>query len=284
MQTISPITEQLIDLSIAEDLAAGDFTTDAIFDEKNNTSGELIAKSDLVLCGRYIFEFIIEKIESRTLGNFQPVTITFYFEDGDSVKKGERIAEFSGSTQILLKAERTALNFLQHMSGVATQTRTLSQMLPNTRLVNTRKVLAGFRELDHYAVRCGGGHSHRFNLGGGVMIKDNHIAAAGSIANAVAKVRDYAPHTLRIEVEVTNLDEVRQALDACADIIMLDNMTHDDMKAACDLIGDKALVEISGNVTTHRAEQIRDLSVYCVSSGSLTHSVTAADISMRFGA
>lgn len=284
MQTISPMTEQIIDLAIAEDLCAGDFTTDAIFGDRDVSRGFLVAKSDLVLCGQNIFSFVVERIEARTLGVFQPVTISFFFEDGARIKAGERIAEFSGSTAILLKAERTALNFLQHLSGVATQTRALCDRLPGVRIVNTRKALAGYRELQHYAVRCGGGHSHRFNLGGGTMIKDNHIAAAGSIAAAVQKVRDYAPHTLRIEVEVTTLDEVRQALQAGADILMLDNMTPESMKQACELIDDRALVEISGNVTVERAEQIRDIPVYCVSCGSLTHSVKAADISMRFGA
>ncbi len=282
MQTISPITEQLIDLAITEDLAAGDFTTDAIFTDNDNSTGYLLAKSDMVLCGQHIFEYIVEKIESRTLGVYQPVTMQFFFRDGDRIAKGQKIAEFSGSTQVLLKAERTALNFLQHMSGVSSQTRQLADLLPGIRVVNTRKALPGLRDLQHYAVRCGGGCSHRFNLGGGTMIKDNHIAAAGSIANAVAKVRAFAPHTLRIEVEVTNLDEVQQALDAKADIIMLDNMKPDEMREACKLIADRALVEISGNVTVERAEQIRDIPVYCVSCGALTHSVHAADISMRF--
>ncbi len=282
MQTISPITEQLIDLAITEDLAAGDFTTDAIFTDDDNSTGYLLAKSDMVLCGQHIFEYIVEKIESRTLGIYQPVTMQFFFRDGDRIAKGQRIAEFSGSTQVLLKAERTALNFLQHMSGIASQTRQLADLLPGIRVVNTRKALPGLRDLQHYAVRCGGGCSHRFNLGGGTMIKDNHIAAAGSIANAVEKVRAFAPHTLRIEVEVTNLDEVQQALDAKADIIMLDNMKPDMMRDACKMIAGKALVEISGNVTVDRAEQIRDIPVYCVSCGALTHSVHAADISMRF--
>ena len=282
MQTISPITEALIDLAITEDLAAGDFTTDAIFTDADNSTGYLLAKSDMVLCGQHIFEYIVEKIESRTLGIYQPVTMQFFFRDGDRIAKGQRIAEFSGSTQVLLKAERTALNFLQHMSGIASQTRQLADLLPGIRVVNTRKALPGLRDLQHYAVRCGGGCSHRFNLGGGTMIKDNHIAAAGSIANAVEKVRAFAPHTLRIEVEVTNLDEVQQALDAKADIIMLDNMKPDMMREACKMIADKALVEISGNVTVDRAEQIRDIPVYCVSCGALTHSVHAADISMRF--
>lgn len=282
MQTISPITEQLIDLALTEDLCTGDFTTDAIFSDRDVAHGKLIAKADLVLCGQHIFNFIVEKIQARALGIYQPVTITFFFDEGARIKKGDIIAEFSGSTQILLKAERTALNFLQHLSGIATQTRQLADLLPNTHVVNTRKALPGLRELQHYAVRCGGGKSHRFNLGGGTMIKDNHIAAAGSIAKAVQKVRDYAPHTLKIEVEVESLEAVRDALDAHADIIMLDNMTPDKMKEACNIIGDKALIEISGNVTVERAEQIRDIPVYCASCGALTHSVHAADISMRF--
>ncbi len=283
MQTISPITEQLIDLTLTEDLACGDFTTDAIFNDTHVSKGYLIAKEELVVCGTDIFEFVVRKIESRTLGSFQPVTITFLVEDGALVSKGTRIAEFSGSTPVLLKAERTALNLLQHMSGVATQTHRIAEVLgPDIRLTNTRKTLPGLRELQHYAVRCGGGHSHRFNLGGGVMIKDNHIAAAGSIAKAVAKCRDFAPHTLKIEVEVTNLDEVQQALDAGADIIMLDNMSHDEMIEACKHIGTRALVEISGNVTLEKASQIKDIPVYCASCGALTHSSHGADISMRF--
>lgn len=275
------MTEQIIDIALTEDLCGGDFTTDAIFKDSDVSKGKLIAKSDLVLCGQHIFTYIIEKIESRAFGIYQPVTIQFFFEDGALVPKGATIAEFSGSTQILLKAERTALNFLQHMSGIATQTHALCTLLPGVRVVNTRKALPGLRELQHYAVRCGGGHSHRFNLSGGTMIKDNHIAAAGSIAKAVQKVRDFAPHTLRIEVEVTNPAEVQQALEAKADVIMLDNMTPDAMREACNLIGDKALVEISGNVTLERAEQIKGIPVYCVSCGALTHSVHAADISMR---
>ncbi|MBO5753671.1 MAG: carboxylating nicotinate-nucleotide diphosphorylase [Proteobacteria bacterium] len=281
MQTISPLTEQIIDIALTEDLCGGDFTTDAIFKDSDVSKGKLVAKSDLVLCGQHIFTYIIEKIEARAFGIYQPVTIQFMFDEGAEVPKGATIAEFSGSTQILLKAERTALNFLQHMSGIATQTHALCALLPGVRVVNTRKALPGLRELQHYAVRCGGGHSHRFNLGGGTMIKDNHIATAGSIAKAVQKVRDFAPHTLRIEVEVTCLDEVQQALDAKADVIMLDNMTPDAMREACNLIGDKALVEISGNVTLERAEQIKGIPVYCVSCGALTHSVHAADISMR---
>lgn len=281
MQTISPLTEQIIDIALTEDLCGGDFTTDAIFKDSDVSNGTLVAKSDLVLCGQHVFAYIIEKIEARAFGVYQPVTIQFMFDEGAVVPKGAVIAEFSGSTQILLKAERTALNFLQHMSGIATQTHALCSLLPGVRVVNTRKALPGLRELQHYAVRCGGGHSHRFNLGGGTMIKDNHIAAAGSIAKAVQKVRDFAPHTLRIEVEVTCLAEVKQALDAKADVIMLDNMTPDNMREACNIIGDKALVEISGNVTVERAEQIKGIPVYCVSCGALTHSVHAADISMR---
>ena len=283
MMTISPITEKLIDLALTEDLACGDFTTDAIFNDAHNAKGYLVAKEELVVCGTDIFEFVIRKIEDRTLGNYQPVTISFLVKDGQKVAKGTRLAEFSGSTMVLLKAERTALNLLQHMSGVASQTRKLVDALgPNIRLTNTRKTLPGFRELQHYAVRCGGGHSHRFDLGGGVMIKDNRSSAAGSIQKAVQKCRDFAPHTLKIEVEVTNQDEVDQALFAGADIIMLDNMSHDEMIDACKRIGDKALVEISGNVTLEKIAYIKDIPACCASCGALTHSSHGADISMKF--
>ncbi len=284
MQTFSPITEQLIELALTEDLIATDYTTDAVCGGKNTVSrGSLVAKADLVLCGQNVFQYIVEKVQNRAFGAFEPVTAEFLREDGESVKKGDKLAIFSGSTDILLKAERTALNFLQNLSGIATQTRRMADLLGSKiKVVNTRKVPAGMRELAHYAVRCGGGFSHRFNLGGGVMIKDNHIAAAGSISKAVGLCRDFAPHTLKIEVEVTNLDEVREALGAGADILMLDNMSHDMMKEACAIIGDRALIEISGNVTVETVEQIRDLNVQFVSSGSLTHSVRAADISMLF--
>jgi len=283
MQTISPMTEQLIDLAIAEDLCAGDFTTDAIFDDKACSKGRLVAKSDLVLCGQHVFRCVVDKIQARCFGTFTPVSICFAFEDGNFVPKGTTLAEFSGATQVLLKAERTALNLLQHLSGVATHTRAIVDILGDKiRLTNTRKTLPGMRELQHYAVRCGGGHSHRFNLGAGVMIKDNHIAAAGSIEKAVKLARNFAPHTLRIEVEVTNLHEVDEALAAGADILMLDNMSPDTMAEACQRIQKRALIEISGNMTIQRAEQIRHIDVYCVSCGALTHSSHAADISMQF--
>lgn len=284
MQTLSPISEQIIDIALTEDLIAGDYTAQAICRDRNLVSrGYLIAKADLVICGQHIFECVLEKIQARTYGSFQPVTIEFLFPDGTSVSKGTKIATFSGSTEILLKAERTALNFLQNLSGVATQTRKMSEILGSEiQLVNTRKIPAGMRELHHYAVQCGGGRSHRFNLGSGIMLKDNHIAAAGSIRQAVALCRQSAPITLKIEVEVTNLDQVREAVEAHADIIMLDNMSHDEMKKACEIIGERALIEISGNVTIDSVEQIRDLHVHFVSSGSLTHSVKAADISMLF--
>lgn len=284
MQTFSPITEQIIELALTEDLLAGDMTTDAICDDGRRTSrGCLMAKTDLVLCGQHVFEYVVEKVQNRAFGAFEPVTVEFLHPDGARLEKGTKLATFSGSTNLLLKAERTALNFLQHMSGIATQTHQMAQLLgPKIKVVNTRKAMGGMRELDHYAVQCGGGYSHRFNLGGGVLIKDNHIAAVGSIAKAVSQCREFAPHTLRIEVEATTIDEVRQALDAGADIIMLDNMTRDMMKQAGEIIGDRALIEISGNVTVESAEQIRDLRVQYVSSGSLTHSVRAADISMLF--
>lgn len=283
MLMISPITEALIDLTISEDLVAGDPTTDAIFSAKDTIKGYLIAKETLVLCGQDVFRYVIEKMSKRSLGHMPTVSVEFLFKDGEIVQKGSKMASFEGSTVVLLKAERIALNFLQHMTGVATHTHALATALgPNVRLCNTRKCLPGMRELQHYAVRCGGGHSHRFNLGAGIMIKDNHIAAAGSIANAVALCRQYASHTLRIEVEVTTLGEVEEALAAGADIIMLDNMDHETVHKACEMIADRALVEISGNITLDKAEQIGKLPVYCASSGTLTHSSHAADISMRF--
>ena len=284
MLCISPIVERMIDLALEEDLCAGDYTTSAIFRDEDSSEAYLVAKQDLVLCGGEIFAYVMRRVSTLSLGSRIPVEVKFLRKDGERVQKGEKIATMQGSTSILLRGERIALNLLQHLTGVATHTRRLVDILgENVTLTNTRKTLPGMRELQHYAVQTGGGHSHRFNLGSGILIKDNHIAAAGGIANAIARAKELAPHTLRIEVEVQTLDEVREALENKADIIMLDNMSDDRMTEALTIIEDRALVEISGNVTVENAERLRKFKNVYVSCGALTHSTHAADISMRFG-
>lgn len=283
MFSISPITQQLIDLAIEEDLCGSDFSTDAIFEADHLSSAYLLAKEDIVLCGSEIFTYVFQRIYALSLGTKPALQIEFLAKDGDFVTKSTRFAKLSGPTAVLLKAERLALNFLQHLCGVATHTRRIVDALGSqVSLCNTRKTLPGMRELQHYAVRTGGGRSHRFNLSGGVMLKDNHIAAAGSIAAAVELAKKRAPHTLRIEVECENMQMVQEALQAGADIIMLDNMDTQQMIEALKVIQQRAITEVSGNVTLERAKTLGSLAVNFVSCGAITHSSHAADISMRF--
>lgn len=283
MFSISPLSLKLIDLAIEEDLLASDFSTDAIFGAEHRSSGYLLAKEELVLCGSEIFRLVFTRIYALSLGMNAELKIEFKAKDGDKIAKFTKFAEFSGPTSVLLKAERVALNFLQHLSGVATHTNQIVEALGSeVMLCNTRKTLPGMRELQHYAVRTGGGRSHRFNLGSGVILKDNHIAASGSIAEAVRLAKAHAPHSLRIEVECETLDMVKEALAAGADIIMLDNMSIPQMQEALDLIQRRAITEISGNVDLERAPSLSHLGVDYVSSGAITHSTKAADISMRF--
>jgi nicotinate-nucleotide pyrophosphorylase (carboxylating) len=277
---ITPLVQQLIELALAEDLSAGDATTDAVFDPDQRGQGILLAKTPLILSGREIFEAVFRRVDPRC-------TFSWRYADGDSVPDRATLADLEGPVASLLKAERTGLNFLQRMSGVATQTRRYVDALAGTQAVvtDTRKTLPGWRLLDKQAVRAGGGRNHRYDLGGGVMLKDNHIAAAGSIAAAAQKVRLHAPHTLRVEIEVTNLDELDQAVDAGADIILLDNM--DDALLALAIPRARAragarplLLEASGGVTLERLPALAALGVDLISVGALTHSVKAADISL----
>lgn len=280
----SPHVEQLISLALAEDLCGGDASTDALFPPEHLSDAYLIAKAPLVLAGGPIFSYVMQRV-AELPGAGSPPSITWLVDDGTRVAAGAHLATMQGPTRLLLRGERLALNLLQRLSGVATQVRHFVDIFGDRpAITGTRKTTPGMRELQRYAVRAGGGRNHRYNLSGGVMLKDNHIAAAGGIAAAVERVRAVAPHTLRIEVETTTLDEVAQALDAGADIIMLDNMDVPTMTLAIAMIDHRALTEISGNVTLERAPELAKLDVDFVSSGALTHSVTAADISMRFGA
>lgn len=278
----SPNLIALIDLAIAEDLSGGDVTTDALFDGSERSDAELIAKESLVFAGGPVFSYVFERIGGLP-GSAGPASVTLEVDEGEAVEKGRRLVTMEGPTATLLKAERLGLNLLQRMCGVATQTRAFAAALGDkVKITDTRKTTPGLRELERYAVRVGGGRNHRYNLGGGVLIKENHVRAAGGIEAAIKGTRRVAPHSLRIEVEVTNLDEVNQALAAGADIIMLDNMDIPTMEEAIRRIDHRAIIEVSGNVTLERLPALGKLDVDFVSSGALTHSVKASDISMLF--
>ena len=270
------ITEKIIQLALEEDLGLGDITSDNIFTPADRARAVVVAKEDLVLCGmdaaRQAFWLVDEEL------SFQPLK-----QYGQWVKKGEKVLALEGRTLSILKGERTALNFMQRLSGIATASREYAEIAKpyGVMVVDTRKTQPAMRRLDKYAVRCGGARNHRMSLSDSVMIKDNHIAAAGSIAAAVKRIKDAIGHTPKIEVETTNLDEVRQALEAGADIIMLDNMTPAQAAEAVQFIAGRALTEISGGITKE------NLAAYCqakpdvISSGALTHSVPSKDLSLK---
>lgn len=273
----SEATRDLIRLALLEDLHAGDVTADALFDEDAMTSARFEAKEALVVAGLPVVEEVFRRIDPEIRCNWE-------VRDGAKVDVGT-FGTVAGRTRSLLRGERTVLNFLRHLSGVATLTRTCVDILGPTgpALVDTRKTTPGFRELEKFAVRCGGGRNHRYSLGSGAMLKDNHIAAAGSIAQAVRRVREYAPFLLRIEVEVDTLDQLQQALDAGADAVLLDNMDTDTMRQAVAITQKRALLEASGNITAARLAELRDIGLDVISSGALTHSARQVDISLAFG-
>lgn len=277
---LSPHVERLIDMALDEDLHGGDATTDAIFGPDQRAEGILLAKTDLVLSGADIFTAVMRRVDPR-------VEVRWGAQDGDAVADRTAMASLQGPVRAILKGERTALNALQRMCGVATLTRAYARELDgtDTAVTDTRKTLPGWRELDKYAVRCGGGRNHRHNLAGGVMIKDNHIAAAGSIAEAVRRVRALAPHTLKIEVEVDAIAQLDDAVGAGADIILLDNMddatTAEAVRRARALAGARPiLLEASGGITLERLKRLAATGVDLISVGALTHSAKAADISL----
>jgi nicotinate-nucleotide pyrophosphorylase (carboxylating) len=269
--------ERIVRTALQEDIGLGDVTSMAIFSREATARAELVAKEDFVVAGLDVAAAVFHQLD-------EDIRFEKIFVDGQKAKKGEVLAWLKGSALMLLQGERVALNLLQRMSGIATLTARFVAAVDGTGafIVDTRKTVPGLRALDKYAVRAGGGHNHRIGLFDGVLIKENHIAAAGGIAAAIAGTRDKVPHTLKIEVETRNLDEVQQALDAGADIIMLDNMTNDDMVQAVALIGGRALTEASGGVSLERVRDIAETGVNIISVGALTHSVVAADISMLF--
>jgi len=267
--------QPLIDLALAEDLGTGDITSRTTISAETSARGILRAKADGIVAGLPVAALVMARVDARLV--FHALA-----PDGTPVTPGTRLAEITGPARSLLSAERTALNFLQRLSGIATTTARFVAAVAGTQahIVDTRKTVPGHRVLDKYAVRAGGGYNHRFNLADGILIKDNHIAAVGGIQQAIRAAHAGAPHTLKIEIEVENLEMARQALEAGAEIILLDNMTLDEMRACVALIAGRALTEASGNVTLERVRAIADCGVNLISIGALTHSVQALDISL----
>ena len=237
---------------------------------------QLLCKEDGIIAGLQIFERVFTLLDANT-------QVEFYVKDGEEVKKGQLLAVVTGDIRVLLSGERTALNYLQRLSGIATYTNTVAKLLrgTKTKLLDTRKTTPGMRIFEKYAVRIGGGNNHRYNLSDGVLLKDNHIDAAGGVAKAVAAAKAYAPFVRKIEVETENLDMVKEAVEAGADIIMLDNMTPDEMAEAIRIIDGRAETECSGNITKENIETITALGVDYVSSGALTHSAPILDVSLK---
>ena len=268
--------DDLIKNAITEDINYIDVATDYLLNEDAISEAYFVAKADGVLCGAEIAMRVFELLDDR-------FSYTLHKKDGDVVKNGDLIAEFKGRTVKLLKGERTALNLIQHMSGIATLTNECVKQTEGTRatIADTRKTLPGLRSLQKYAVTCGGGRNHRYNLSDCAMLKDNHIDAKGGITAAVMALREKIGHTVKIEVETRTLAEVEEAVSVGADIIMLDNMDNETMKQAVEIVDGKALLEASGNLTKERLKSVAELGVDILSIGALTHSVTAVDISMK---
>ena len=268
--------DDLIKNAIKEDINYIDVATDYLLDENEESEAIFVAKADGVLCGIDVAMRVFRLLDDS-------FTCVLHKKDGDEIKKGELIAELKGKTVRLLKGERTALNLIQHMSGIATITKECVKETvgTNATIADTRKTLPGLRSLQKYAVTCGGGRNHRYNLSDCAMLKDNHIDAKGGITPAVKALREKIGHTVKIEVETRTLDEVKEALSAGADIIMLDNMSNETMAEAVKIVDGKALLEASGNLTKERLRSVAELGVDILSIGALTHSVTAFDISMR---
>lgn len=262
--------------ALREDLTSEDVTTNAVMPNQCLGEVDLICKEDGIVCGLDVFARVFDLIDRE-------VEVTIFVKDGDAVKAGEQVAKVRGDIRALLTGERTALNYLQRMSGIATYTHSIVKLLEGSgiRLLDTRKTTPNNRIFEKYAVRIGGGQNHRYNLTDGVLLKDNHIGAAGSVKKAVQMAKEYAPFVRKIEVEAENMDMVKEAVEAGADIIMLDNMTPEVMEEAVAWIDHRAEIEISGNITKENIEKIKELGVDYVSSGALTHSAPILDISLK---
>ena len=274
--TMKMNSDELILQALREDITSEDITTNSVMPHYQAGEVDLICKQDGVIAGLEVFKRVFELLDEKT-------EVIFYCKDGDAVKKGEKIGFVRGDIRVLLSGERTALNYLQRMSGIATYTREIADLLKGTKtkLLDTRKTTPGMRIFEKYAVKVGGGYNHRYNLSDGILLKDNHIGAAGGVKEAVRMAKEYAPFVRKIEVEVENLDMLREALEAGADIIMLDNMTVEDMKTAVGLCRGKAETECSGNVTRENVARLVDIGVDYISSGALTHSSPILDLSLK---
>lgn len=268
--------DDLILLALKEDITSEDITTNSVMPGFRLGEVELICKEDGVIAGLEVFKRVFELLDEKT-------EVTFTCADGDVVKKGQKLGVVRGDIRVLLSGERTALNYLQRMSGIATYTRTIADLLKGskTKLLDTRKTTPGMRIFEKYAVKVGGGYNHRYNLSDGILLKDNHIGAAGGVKEAVRMAKEYAPFVRKIEIEVENLDMMRQALEAGADIIMLDNMSVEDMKEAVRMAAGRAETECSGNVTRENVARLVDIGVDYISSGALTHSAPILDLSLK---
>lgn len=274
--TMKMQADQLIRMALQEDITSEDVSTNAVMPTATKGTVELIAKEDGVIAGLDIYARVFTILDEKT-------EIDFHCKDGDEVKKGELMATVTGDIRVLLSGERVALNYLQRMSGIATYTRQVAKLLEGSKvtLLDTRKTTPNCRVFEKYAVRVGGGCNHRYNLSDGVLLKDNHIGAAGSVTKAIQMAKAYAPFVRKIEIEVETLEQVKEAVEAGADIIMLDNMTPEVMKQAVELIDGRAQTECSGNITKENIQKIREIGVDFVSSGALTHSAPIFDISMK---
>ncbi|MDE7390464.1 MAG: carboxylating nicotinate-nucleotide diphosphorylase [Lachnospiraceae bacterium] len=268
--------DELIKLALREDISSEDVSTNAVMPDYQKGTVDLICKQDGVICGLYVFKRVFELLDDTA-------EVELYFKDGDKVKNKELVGRVTGDIRALLSGERTALNYLQRMSGIATYTNEVAQLFEGskTKLLDTRKTTPNMRIFEKYAVKVGGGHNHRYNLSDGVLLKDNHIGAAGSVANAVKAAKDYAPFVRKIEVEVETLEMVKEAVEAGADIIMLDNMSIDMMKEAIAIIDGRAETECSGNVTKENVARLTNIGVDYISSGALTHSAPILDLSLK---
>lgn len=268
--------DELIRLALQEDITSEDVSTNAVMPTAQQGIVDLIAKEDGIMAGLDVYARVFTLLDPATV-------VTFQVKDGDRVKPGDLIGTVTGDIRVLLSGERVALNYLQRMSGIATYTRQVADLLEGSgvTLLDTRKTTPNCRIFEKYAVRVGGGCNHRYNLSDGVLLKDNHIGAAGSITNAIQMAKAYAPFVRKIEIEVETLEQVKEAVDAGADIIMLDNMTPDTMRQAVELIDGRAQTECSGNITKENIARIREIGVDFVSSGALTHSAPILDISMK---
>ena len=274
--TLKLNVDPLILSALKEDITSEDVSTNSVMPHPQAGEVDLICKEDGIICGLQIFERVFTLLDEKT-------TVEFFVQDGEKVKKGQLMARVYGDIRTLLCGERTALNYLQRMSGIATYTHSVAELLAGTgiKLLDTRKTTPNNRIFEKYAVRTGGGNNHRYNLSDGVLLKDNHIGAAGGVKEAIAAAKAYAPFVRKIEVEVETLEMVKDAVEAGADIIMLDNMDTETLREAVALIDKRAEIEVSGNVTKENIKRLVDLGVDYVSSGALTHSAPIMDISLK---